>query len=127
MSDFGHNAMAFNSAGAYVVRVDSWGDGPFVLEAEGKSFRFEDSDRFGPYLLTKRDEIAANPYPGKYSPFWRAHRIWVRQGRRVEDAGNYWKCLWDEPKATVAKHIGGRYYMIVDHGEEDGKTEYVED
>jgi hypothetical protein len=114
MTEFGHKA--FIGGG---MCIDSWGVGPFVIAAGGKSFRFEDSDRFGPSLVKKNGDIAANPWPATGSPFWRAHRIWVRQGRRLEDGKN---CIWDEPKPQILKRIGGRHYIVIQNGEEDGET-----
>ncbi len=124
-SNFGHMATV-GKIGSYAVRMDSWGDGPFVLEVDGKSFRFEDSDRFGTSLLTKSNEVAKNPSPGVRSPFWRAHRIWVRQGRRTEEFEDHWKCVWDEPKPRIVNHIGGRNYWIEESGDPDGKTIFAE-
>jgi len=89
MTDFGHmGAITPN------VCIDVWGAGPFFIEAGGQRFRFGDSDRFGPYLANRHGDPLANPWPAERSPFWRAHRIWVRQGRRLEDGVN---CIWDEP------------------------------
>lgn len=113
MSEFGH---AYGGGKGF--RFDSWGAGPFMIEVKGKSYRFGDSDRFGPYLADKHGDPTANPYPAERSPFWRAHRIWVRQGRRTEDG----KCIWDEPKPTTVRMIGKRSCVIVENGEEDGET-----
>lgn len=97
--------------------MDAWGAGPFVISAGGKLYRFEDSDRFGPSLVTLGGDIAA-VQPGENSPFWRAHRLWVRQGRRLAEDGV--TCLWDEPAPMIVRHLGGRHYDIVEPGEEDG-------
>ena len=100
--------------------MDSCGAGPFVINAGGKSYRFEDSDQFGPSLITPRGDIAAKPWPAERSPFWRAHRIWRLQGRRVLEDGI--SCVWDEPKPQIIRHIGGKHYEIIESGEEDGCT-----
>ena len=113
MSEFGH----VYSIGKNLC-FDSWGVGPFIIDVKGKPYRFEDSDRFGPALLKKDGELKANPYPAEGHPFWRAHRIWVRQGRRMEDGK---VCIWDEPKAQTLKRIG-RHYIVIQNGEEDGET-----
>lgn len=120
MSDFGHEAVTLPGP----VHIDAWGAGPFVITAGGKQFRFEDSDRFGPYLVRNNGAIRSNPYPGERSPFWRAHRIWKRQGRRVADDGI--TCIWDEPKPTKVRHFGGRNYLVVEGGDEDGETIIVD-
>src|SRR4051812_45266535 len=115
MSEFGHNAIISPN-----VCIDGWGTGPFVIVAEdGKSYRFEDSDRFGPALVKKNGDPLASPWPSERCAFWRAHRIWKRQGRRTEDGIN---CIWDEPKPQIIRMIGRRSAVIVDHGEEDGKV-----
>jgi hypothetical protein len=116
MAEFGHVGIISGS-----VCIDSWGVGPFVIDAGGKSFRFEDSDRFGPLLISKRGEQLKNPYPAERSPFWRAHRIWVRQGRRLEDGK---VCIWDEPKPTLIKRFNRKTAVVVEAGEEDGA--YIE-
>jgi len=113
MIEFGH---FYGSSGGF--HFDSWGAGPFIIDVNGKPYRFEDSDRFGPALLKKDGELKANPYPAEGHPFWRAHRIWVRQGRRLEDGKN---CIWDEPKPTILKRIG-RHLIVIQNGEEDGEN-----
>jgi hypothetical protein len=114
MAEFGHQG--FIGGG---MCIDIWGAGPFyITDDAGKQWRFEDSDRFGPSLLNKDGEISKRPWPAEGSPFWRAHRIWVRQGRRLEDEKN---CIWDEPKPTIVRMITKRKALVVQNGEEDGK------
>lgn len=111
-------------AGGKGLRIDYWGAGPFTIEAEGKSFRFEDSDRFGPALVDRHGDPIKNPWPSPRSPFWRAHRIWVRQGRRLEDGK---ACIWDEPKPQTVRRLNRRNWMLVEAGEEDGKTIFLDE
>lgn len=66
--------------------LDVWGRGPFVIEVGDKSYRFEDSNQFGPSLLRKDNEIASRQ-PGANSPFWDAWRAWVDQGRMIKEGG----------------------------------------
>jgi hypothetical protein len=113
VSEFGH--IAFRGSG---VCVDTWGAGPFVITVGDRSWRFEDSDRFGPSLVKKNGDICENPFPGQRSPFWRAHRIWVQQGRRLAEDGT--TCVWGEPKPTTFYRLGKRFGMIVEAGDEDG-------
>lgn len=82
MTEFGHNYVSGPG-----FHIDSWGRGPFIIHHEGKVYRFEDSDRFGPALLKKDGELKTHPYPAERSPFWRAFDAWRRQGRRVEADG----------------------------------------
>ncbi len=112
MNEFGHTGIVGNG-----ICIDSWGAGPFVIAVGKKKWRFEDSDRFGPLLISARDEPLSNPYPPERSRFWRAHRIWKRQGRRTKDGVI---CIWDEPKPTKYRKIG-RIKLIVENGEENGK------
>lgn len=112
-ADFGHSAVAMPEC-----HMDSWGAGPFLIEVNGKVFRFGDSKMWGPYLATKLGDPIKAPYPGVRSPFWRAHRIWVRQGRRLADDGL--TCLWHEPKPQICQRINKRNIILVEPGEEDG-------
>lgn len=110
MSEFGHEY----SSGA-CFHIYSWGSGPFVINAGGVDYKFEDSDRFGPALVSEIGDILEDPYPPEKCEFWRAHSIWIRQGRRVEGE----KCIWNEPKPLIIRHTGGRHWAVVDGGEED--------
>lgn len=119
MAEFGHE---FSNGGG--MCIDTWGVGPFVIKGEQKGlWRFEDSDRFGPALIGKDGDLLKNPYPGERSPFWRAHTLWVRQGRRTEADGV--TCIWHEPKPTTVRKIG-RTFFVVENGEEDGATIVLE-
>lgn len=80
--EFGH----FGSIGAGAC-IDSWGAGPYVITINGKTFRFEDSDRFGPAIIKKNGDPTKNPCPSEKSPFWMAHELWVDQGRKTEADG----------------------------------------
>ena len=112
MADFGHIGII---AGG--VCLDAWGVGPFVIEGKGTIYRFEDSDRFGPNLIKKDGDPAKNQ-PGERSPFWKAHRLWVRQGRRTADDGM--TCIYDQPRPTLYKKIARGFRLIVENGDEDG-------
>jgi hypothetical protein len=118
MSEFGHTGTI-----ATGLCIDMWGAGPFTLEVDGKTFHFEDSDRFGPLFLGKSGNTLKNQFMAERSPFWRAHRIWVRQGRRLEDGK---VCIWDEPKPTKFRKIRRKTSIIVEQGEEDGRYIQVE-
>ena len=113
MADFGH--FYTQSPGIF---TDTWGTGPFVIEVGERSFTFEDSDQFGPSLLTRRGGVA-DRQPGERSPFWRPHWLWVRQGRQTKEDGK--TCVWREPKPTIWARRG-RDAVIVEQGEPDGKN-----
>jgi hypothetical protein len=123
--EFGHFAAIGNG-----FCIDGWGAGPFVITVGDKSWRFEDSDRFGPSLVNRNGDTLRNPWPGPRSPFWRAHHLWRRQGRRVAPDGK--TCVWDDVRLRPSKAIrlGGRHVYIVQAGEsddyEDGGVEIME-
>lgn len=112
MTEFGHI-----SSRVWGAIIDVWGVGPFIIVVDEKSYTFEDSDRFGPALLKKNGTIRNNPYPPEKSPFWRAHFLWRRQGRKLETDGK--TCIWVEPKPTLCR-IEGRQLITVEEGEPDG-------
>jgi hypothetical protein len=113
MAGFGHAS----AIGADFC-IDGWGAGPFVIDAQGKTFRFEDSDMFGPSLVRKNGDIAANPWPSERSPFWRAHWAWVRQGRRLKE--DRMTCVYDWPRPTTY-FVVGREMFVVERGDAGGE------
>lgn len=116
MSEFGHEFL--NGSG---FCIDAWGVGPFEIEAGGKMFRFEDSDRFGPSLVNKRGDTLSNPYPPEGSPFWRAHFAWVKQGRRVDGI----RCIYTPLRPTKYIMVNKNNAEIVENGDPDGGYERV--
>jgi hypothetical protein len=116
-SEFGHFAYIGNG-----FCLDSWGAGPFVLHVGTKAWRFEDSDRFGPLIITKRG-AEASVQPGERSPFWQAHMAWRKQGRRLAEDGI--TCIYDPLKPTLYRKVG-RKNIIVQHGDEGGGYEEVQ-
>ena len=112
MTEYGHH---YANVGG--VLIDSWGSGPFTITDEtGKEWFFEDSDRFGPCIVSKRTHDPLDSQPGQRSKFWRAHRIWSRQGRRLDGD----RCIWTEPKPTIYRTVTSRHRVVVVNGEEDG-------
>ena len=116
MGEFGHTGIV--GAG---FCIDSWGAGPFVIDAAGKQYRFEDSDRFGPSTLRKDGEIAVRQ-PGEKSPFWQAHFAWLRQGRRTAENGV--TCIY-EPLRPTTYYLIGRQMFLVEEGDENGGHQEV--
>lgn len=119
MSEFGHF-----SARVGGVHIDGWGSGPFTISAAGRTWRFEDSDRFGPHLVTRNGDLAAKDVPSERSPFWRAHLAWVRQGRRLAEDGS--TCVYEPLRPTKVRRIAGRNCEIVEQGDDDGGYEVVD-
>lgn len=113
MSEFVHKH--FSSCTTF---IDSWGAGPFVIKNEGKSFRFEFSERFGPIPLRPDNEIDEKyNWPGR-SPFWPALHQWIKGGKRVAEDGV--TCVWDHLRPNKFYRIAGKHIVIVEHGDEDG-------
>ncbi|MDR3495344.1 MAG: hypothetical protein P4L82_12155 [Ancalomicrobiaceae bacterium] len=81
MGEFGHTFG--NVSGDH---FDAWGAGPFEIIADGKRWRFEDSDRFGPLIIDQNGDPLLQQ-PKERSPFWAAHAQWVASGRRVAADG----------------------------------------
>ena len=119
MSEFGHTGTIIPGFGC----VDSWGAGPFEITVPGKTYRCEDSDRFGPSLITKTGDIAAKQ-PGGRSPFWKGHRAWVKQGRRLSDDGV--SCIFEPLRPTIVRRIRGREVEIVEEGDDDDNYVFVD-
>lgn len=125
MSDeeFGHEGIAFSVTHSKDGEratgwIDTWGAGPFLIEVAGESWRFEDSDRFGPIFIKKNGDPLASQYLAERSPFWRAHRLWRRQGRPMHEDGI--TCCWEEPKPMFVQRFNKRTCLVVENGEEDG-------
>lgn len=123
MAEFGHSAAI---VGGFCL--DSWGSGPFVItDANGKTYLFEDSDRFGPNLVKRNGDMPVNPWPPERSAFWRAHLLWCHQGRLVAEDGI--TCIWHEPKPTtyyVERRGRQRWIVATDEGEPHGKEIFVD-
>jgi hypothetical protein len=117
-SDFGHSFV--NAAGCH---IDSWGAGPFVITAGGKTFRFEDSDRFGPSFVDRHDRIKENQLLPSTSPFWSAYSCWKQQGRRIGE--DRFSCIWDEPKPTLVERVAGRHVKVISFGDEHGPVRFI--
>jgi len=116
MAEFGHKFTNANN-----LCIDYWGAGPFEIDVDGKVYRFEDSDRFGPSLVNKRGDTLRNPYPPEHSPFWRAHLAWVKQGRRVDGI----RCIYAPLRPTKYILLNKSSAEIVEHGDPDGGYERV--
>lgn len=119
-SNFGHNhAVVYVAGSGYAMRIDSWGSGPFVIHFGGKSWRFEDSDQFGPSLITKNGEPRKSPWPNQCNPFWHVHKLWREQGMRLSDDGI--TCVYDlQPEENwvcncVERDSSGRMTHIREH------------
>lgn len=102
--EFGHDYGSFRG-----MRIDSWGAGPFEIEVRDRVYRFEDSDMFGPHRVNADGDPSSVDF-GARSPFWEAHRLWVSQGRRLEDDKR--RCIWDEPIPTIVQKIGSMHFTL---------------
>lgn len=108
MGEFGHFAGSHNGS-----HIDAWGAGPFKIVVDGAAYLFEDSDRFGPVLLTKLGEPTCNQPPERH-PFWAGYVPWRSQGRRTE--ADDMTCAWSPLKPTKAVLLG-RVVQIVEEGD----------
>lgn len=118
MTEFGHTGRRIPGFGC----IDSWGWGPFIITVGDKSFRFEDSDQFGPSLVAKDGRIL-DRQPAEKSPFWKAHRAWKKQGRRMADDGV--ACVYNPLKDEVYRIGVGNQLIVVQQGD-DGGDSFVE-
>lgn len=90
--------------------ICSFSEGDFRIKVDEKIYFFEMS-RFGPLLLRKDGEPAKSDPTNK---FLNAVTLWNRQGRKVQNG----LCVYKIPKPDKVKHLGGRHYLIVEHGED---------
>jgi hypothetical protein len=121
MSEFGYKEIIIPG----LARIDSWGAGPFAITVGPRRWLFEDSDRFGPYFV-HRDGREDKRWPSERSPFWRAHYLWIRQGRKVAEDGE--TCVWTEPKPNllwIEKRT--RILHTIEPGEPDGLNALLPD
>lgn len=82
MSEWGH--FYLQRGGGFFV--DHWGAGPFTITDGQKTWRFEDSERFGPVPVNK-DGDPNGRFFGERNRFWKVYYEWVRLGRRVSKDG----------------------------------------
>ena len=112
MTDLGriaHDLALCEGKDATRFHVDTWGAGPFRLVAGGKTFLFEDSDRFGPLFLGKTGIVLSDQRVAK--AFWPAHYMWIKGGRKTE--GDL--CIWDEPKpGTYWRDASRKRHVLTD-------------
>lgn len=119
MAEFGHAFGAVKGG-----RIDAWGAGPFAITIGKTIYQFEDSDRFGPHLVSKRGDLRDNNVPGERSPFWPHYYKWREQGRQVAADGQ--TCVYDQPKPGVfVRGVGGRK-MVVQQNDADLGAGWVE-
>lgn len=116
MGEFGHSHGRVGNCS-----IDSWGKGLFEIEVADRLYRFEDSDMFGPHRLKANGDPHEVNF-GQKSPFWAAHRLWVEQGRQVEQDGK--TCIWREALPTIVQKIGNMH-MVIQHGEPSGPYHVV--
>lgn len=98
--------------------IDVWGGNEHLIEVNGKTYRFEDSDRFGPSFIKKNGDIAVHQ-PGERHPFWGAYEAWRKQGRQMKDG----RCVWRPFKDEILEvDDRGRIIRVAQEGEDGGMT-----
>lgn len=80
-----------------------------IIDAQGKTWIFEDHPRIGPIVLKTEGGDPDPRQPGERSPFWKAWNAWKDQGKRL--AGDV--CVWDAVSPCVVEHMGGRHYRVI--------------
>ena len=112
--EFGHEWR--NGGGLF---IDTWGAGPFRIVMGAREAHFEDSDRFGPLLVSKRG-VVLERQPGERSWFWDPYHMWLKGGRRL----NGDLCVWDEPRKGTYYRLGGLTFGLTEPDLPGGR--YVE-
>lgn len=114
--EFGH--VVWSGRG---ILADAWGVGPFIINVGEKAYRFEDSERFGPYLVAKDGRVLERQ-PGERSDFWRPHWLWREQGRRLKADGV--TCIYTLPRPPFA-YLKGAQIIMISQGEKDMEESIV--
>lgn len=88
-----------------------------LIDGKGKKWHFEDHPFCGPVVIGKNGD-PLETQPEESSPFWKAVQLWYDQGKRIRDpkTGETW-CIWDLPKMSKMRHLGGNHYVLVMDGE----------
>lgn len=95
--DYGHKSIIGTIEGCSFI-MDSWGEGPFIIEVDGKELLFEESGRFGPIILNKSTRNPTEKQPGSRDRFWDAYGMWVKGGRKLMEGRVPQKAIWAVPK-----------------------------
>lgn len=101
--EYGHHAKNLYLP-EFIARIDAWGTGPFMFRIDGRRVFFEDSARFGPAVLRKRDMNPSDNQPGEKYRFWDAYGMWRKAGRPLRGTGKIKIAVWKEPQP-------GRYWI----------------
>lgn len=104
-----------------VIHISYGGPDRLITDGEGKAWKFKDHPVFGPIVLNKHGDPAADQ-PGSRSTFWPAWACWKDQGKRLEEDGI--TCVWDAPQPHVVEHLGGNHYRHVS-GDPEGDLQIV--
>lgn len=78
-----------------------------------QTYWFEDHPHMGPCPLNARtkEPLATTAWNSRH-PFWEAHRLWEKQGKRIGDDGF---CVWEVEKTEdhLYRHIGGKHWEYI--------------
>lgn len=96
----------------------------FKILVAGRLVSFEWHPQCGPTVLNKYGD-PANKQPVTRDPFWRAVRLWDKQGRKMYDSGI---CIWVEPppERVMVRRIGKRTLLQHNKDCDCGKCELFE-
>ena len=80
----------------------------YRISVDGKVFRFDFGERFGPWVVGKNGKEVAQP--GSRHKFWQAVTQWHKQGKRVGEDG---LCIWEpEPPLFTEEELSRDYVKI---------------
>lgn len=97
MGDFGNNSFTGEIDGMF-FHMSSYGAGPFMFRIDGKRVFFEDSDMWGPAVVSTRTWNPTSRQPGERNRFWDAYGMWRKAGRPLRGTGRVKVAVWSEPK-----------------------------
>lgn len=91
-----------------IIHISYGGPDRKIRDAVGKEWKFEMHPRFGPIVLDRRGDTAADQ-PGARSPFWVAVQLWAKRGAAIGPDG---LCTWAPEPEPELVHLGGRNYAL---------------
>ena len=103
--------------GTEMVHILYGGPERILIDGAAKKWRFEDHPYCGPIVVGKNGD-PLETQPAESSPFWKAVQLWYDQGKRTTDTktGEIW-CVWELPKMSKMRHLGGNHYMLMTDSE----------
>lgn len=83
------------------------------IRVSSQIYWFECHPQMGPCPLNARtkEPLRTTAWNSRH-PFWEAHRLWEKQGKRIGDDGF---CVWEVEQIPehLYKHIGGKHWEYI--------------